>query len=1424
MSPTPEEEETIADVIEEQGADRLNNWVRVDPDQDLVETDDEVLVQWESDDGDLAVVVTRDVRDEGEVYNVRAQAIGDDVPFSKRHPVRWEGSLETALDEGIIWLRNHRPGVPFPTFSMRIEGGIIKPLADLIRRFGGQKVLLEVRDDSIVVESMSHVNAVEFRITTADMESLEVEQEGEAVTDSGFLWDALKPVNFSDTVPVSMDGDQDRPRLQVASQSTTVSVSADFLRRNVPGAFPFDARFTVPGLEYRDKIRGLGVIDAEDTVFGVRDGVAFLRAVSDDGSDEVTGRFDATEVEGEQVVVVATDRLQDLRRAVPRPSQTPITFSFPGNDPLLAEYTVSETDVDVRIALKTGAVPREVELPPEEVVVPEGATVPTDEPEGEGEFPDVERALERSAPGVEASVEEDLEGFTVTLTPDANGVQFVDDSEIEVTGQDLGFAIGKAFERWELAVDQRTIPYDDIEGERREARQDVDVTIPRFPITDDETTRRVSVEGVLEEFGDKHISVGAERIIPEEEREAVMDELRERLGQDVIDALIDATPRGSGNVIAEVTWVRDELDEIDLEEERIEELVSEVEGVEVPWETDDGEDDGVDAALEEAVEEMDESHEDKPDAPDDGARTQVSLIPDEWTLLLEALALTAAHASERDNATAAITIKEIHDDLDAQESVVRELAPEEWATAVEVARFIAFEGEHGGVEPSFGEDMGKIADKLEDKGVGGDIEPEVAIELEPPEDGSDEPTGTDEGVIELRITVEEALGGRLVYAPPPNSVSLGVSEEIDNEAEDRLGPAGRFSGGQRVGTAFVTDDEQATDRELLRVEVQESLLPDDEEEEDEREVPPEEEMEPESGSTSITVSLIGGTPNYVVRGTPPNEVEDEAITAAIEALGQPGSFEIGDTVGHIEYTDTTINTFDFEQGQELLMERDDDEEGEGEVGEEGELKEGVVFVDETPSGATYMVQQTTLPPDEVAAVREQLGSIIGPPGQFDDGQKVATVAITPEDDLEDREFVSLTVEEGVEGEPGGVDDEVPEGFGVTVEDTFSDEVIEAGELEEEIEDVEELSKSQVEVIVEGATIGITVQARTVEGRLIDIILDIEHASPISFTTDVGEVKTIMGDTRRESVLNAIDRWEGIVRIGSLSDGQVASVNEARLKLNDQFALNIPLLEPSDIEGFSVGDVRDIMEESVAGVGVEVNTNPDADSLRIRMEPDADSDVAFTGSLQEIQGAVSNPAGAIRDALEEWRENVDLATVDVDAVNRARTRVEKRFDLNLPRVEGDGDGMPRTGDRREILDVWESLTQDMETVEVDEGQLVQQGGYAIPVEIDHEFASFADEEGKTQIEQGLLIHHTDEVHDEVHAILARALDSEPEDFYDGSKPSELEDYDLFYRFTLTRNTAPGPWTNPRFAPSTLFKLLQPVDGDRIQVVSRGEPLA
>lgn len=406
-----DEDDVIGRVIDQEDAVRIDGWRQVQATITDLGLADVLLVQWQDDDDELAVWVGRWDADSGPKYRAKAVAIDDDVRFSPTTITSGEESLETALDEVIRWMRRHPPGVDMPTFSMRIEGGIFKPLIELIHRLGGGDTLVEVRPDSVVFESGSAINNVDFRIPASDMEHFSVEQSGEFTIETSGLWDPLKPVKFGDMVPVALDASDERPKLQVAAQSTFVSISTGYFRRNFPVPDPFEARFTADGQDFKRKISAIKSFETDQSVFGVRDGVAFIH-VRDDSSrkallkkdyddlfarvgdqfdeenptkeamvdvilestgEAATGRFETTSLEGEGAVLVDPERLQDVRRAQPRPSSTPVTFTLRHDRPLLVEYTVGETDTDVLITLKSGAVPFDFVLPPREVTVPEDA-------------------------------------------------------------------------------------------------------------------------------------------------------------------------------------------------------------------------------------------------------------------------------------------------------------------------------------------------------------------------------------------------------------------------------------------------------------------------------------------------------------------------------------------------------------------------------------------------------------------------------------------------------------------------------------------------------------------------------------------------------------------------------------------------------------------------------------------------------------------------------------------------------------------------------------------------------------------------------------------------------------------------------------------------------------------------------------------
>lgn len=98
----------------------------------------------------------------------------------------------------------------------------------------------------------------------------------------------------------------------------------------------------------------------------------------------------------------------------------------------------------------------------------------------------------------------------------------------------------------------------------------------------------------------------------------------------------------------------------------------------------------------------------------------------------------------------------------------------------------------------------------------------------------------------------------------------------------------------------------------------------------------------------------------------------------------------------------------------------------------------------------------------------------------------------------------------------------------------------------------------------------------------------------------------------------------------------------------------------------------------------------------------------------------------------------------------------------------------------------------------------------------------EQDAVRHIPDGLQVHFEEAFHDEVHAILAKMLDSTPEEFYDSSNESEVDGYDRYYAFTLRRDDENDPWTVPRFTPGSLFTALRPVS-DHVKVIALGRPL-
>ena len=115
------------------------------------------------------------------------------------------------------------------------------------------------------------------------------------------------------------------------------------------------------------------------------------------------------------------------------------------------------------------------------------------------------------------------------------------------------------------------------------------------------------------------------------------------------------------------------------------------------------------------------------------------------------------------------------------------------------------------------------------------------------------------------------------------------------------------------------------------------------------------------------------------------------------------------------------------------------------------------------------------------------------------------------------------------------------------------------ETEREVPDepperIGELSQAEMETIVEGATEGVTANAVVIEDDLQRIRMAPDGTVPIDTTN---QVTARFEETREGTVLSAIDRWETFADIDAVD---TAALNEAREALNEQFDLQIPLLD------------------------------------------------------------------------------------------------------------------------------------------------------------------------------------------------------------------------------------------------------------------------
>lgn len=117
--------------------------------------------------------------------------------------------------------------------------------------------------------------------------------------------------------------------------------------------------------------------------------------------------------------------------------------------------------------------------------------------------------------------------------------------------------------------------------------------------------------------------------------------------------------------------------------------------------------------------------------------------------------------------------------------------------------------------------------------------------------------------------------------------------------------------------------------------------------------------------------------------------------------------------------------------------------------------------------------------------------------------------------------------------------------------------------------------------------------------------------------------------------------------------------------------------------------------------------------------------------------------------------------------------------------------------------------------------VADGIEIVPRPIDTE----PEEEGETptnSISEGMLVHHRDEHHDDVHAAIARAMGEQPENLWDGSKESDEPGWDLYYRFDISRSSPGNPWSSGKLETDDLIDNLAE-EGVDAMIVTKGTPL-
>lgn len=377
--PLPEdadEAERLTATINREDATQIGDWLLQDDVGEVIRgTNDAVLVEWEDTGGRIRVTVERSESEAtGVSYSVFAEPIADNLRLSDTgtKTVRTRiDAVDEAVREAVRWLRRHQADTPLPEFTIRVEGGILKPLLDITNRLGGGLALLRVDATAVELRSAAFNTAVEFDLTDTDAEQFTVTQPGEVTVDVGDLWDAVKRKNFGDMLSLGLDPSGERPQVKLSGRGTAALHAAAYTVRDLPTFDSPTFQFTANGQDWKRAVRAVKTLSddvtaqVQGTALGVREGEAVLAQQTE--QESVAVNLFATAVSGDGLVSVPFDPLDNIRIAMPRPSQTDITITGEFEKPLLAEYQVGKSDVDLRVALAQTAVPASISPPPRSI-------------------------------------------------------------------------------------------------------------------------------------------------------------------------------------------------------------------------------------------------------------------------------------------------------------------------------------------------------------------------------------------------------------------------------------------------------------------------------------------------------------------------------------------------------------------------------------------------------------------------------------------------------------------------------------------------------------------------------------------------------------------------------------------------------------------------------------------------------------------------------------------------------------------------------------------------------------------------------------------------------------------------------------------------------------------------------------------------